>query len=56
MIRRMGRRLQKLNYEKKRFLDCIKVYAYNAQKQMCELLLAHYQKPNEILPALSLIR
>ena len=50
-----GRRLEKLNYEKKRFLDCIKVYGYNAQKRMCELLLAYYQKPNEILPALSMI-
>lgn len=50
-----GRKLEKLNYEKKRFLDCIKVYAYNAQKRMCNLLLEHYDKEKEILPALSMI-
>jgi len=50
-----GRKLEKLNYEKKRFLDCIKLYAYNAQKRMCELLLQHYDKEKETLPALSMI-
>jgi transposase len=50
-----GRRLEGLNYEKKRFLDCIKVYAYNAQRRMCELLLQHYDKEKERLPALSMI-
>lgn len=50
-----GRNLERLNYEKKRFLDCVKVYAYNAQKSMCELLLRYYDKPKEILPALSMI-
>ena len=50
-----GRKLEKLNYEKKRFLDCVKVYAYNAQKRMCKLLLEHYDKEKEILPALSMI-
>ena len=50
-----GRRLERLNYEKKRFLDCIKLYAYNAQRRMCELLLEHYEKQKEILPALSMI-
>lgn len=50
-----GRKLKKLNYEKKRFLDCIKVYSYNAQKTMCGLLLEHYDKEKEILPALSMI-
>jgi hypothetical protein len=50
-----GRQLQKLNYEKKRFLDCLKVYAYNVQSRMCELLLRYYDKPKEILPALSMI-
>ena len=49
------RRLERLNYEKKRFLDCIKLYAYNAQRRMCELLLEHYDKEKEILPALSMI-
>jgi len=50
-----GKKLEALNYEKKRFLDCIKVYAYNAQKRMCNLLLEHYDKEKEILPALSMI-
>jgi transposase len=50
-----GRRLERLNYEKKRFLDCIKLYAYNARKSMGELLLQHYDKEKEILPALSMI-
>ena len=50
-----GRRLEWLNYEKKRFLDCIKLYAYNAQRRMCELLLEHYDQQKEILPALSMI-
>ena len=50
-----GKKLEKLNYEKKRFLDCIKVYAYNAQKTMCRLLLDHYDKEKELLPALSMI-
>jgi hypothetical protein len=50
-----GRKLEKLNYEKKRFLDCIKVYSYNAQKTMCRLLLDHYDKEKELLPALSMI-
>jgi len=50
-----GRTLEGLNYEKKRFLDCIKVYAYNAEKRMCELLLEHYDKEKELLPALSMI-
>jgi transposase len=50
-----GRKLKKLNYEKKRFLDCIKVYSYNAQKMMCRLLLDHYDKEKELLPALSMI-
>jgi transposase len=50
-----GRKLKKLNYEKKQFLDCIKVYSYTAQKTMCRLLLDHYDKEKELLPALSMI-
>lgn len=50
-----GKKLEALNYEKKRFLDCVKVYTYNAQKRMCDLLLEHYDKRKEILPALSMI-
>jgi hypothetical protein len=50
-----GEKLLKLNYEKKRFLDCIKVFVYNMEKKMCGLLLNYYDKPKEILPALSMI-
>ena len=50
-----GERLLRLNYEKKRFLDCIKVFSYNMQKKMCELLLRCYGPEKEILPALSMI-
>jgi len=50
-----GRRLLKFNYEKKRFLDSIKLYTYNAKKKMCQLLLNYYDKEKEILPALAMI-
>jgi hypothetical protein len=50
-----GRKLEKLNYEKKRFLDCIKLYGYNTRKRMCEMLLEYYDKEKEVLPALSMI-
>jgi hypothetical protein len=50
-----GEKLLKLNYEKKRFLDCIKVFVYNMEKKMCELLLNYYDKQKELLPALSMI-
>jgi hypothetical protein len=50
-----GEKLLKLNYEKKRFLDCIKVFVYNMEKKMCGLLLNHYDKQKEVLPALSMI-
>ena len=50
-----GRRLMALNYEKKRFLDCIKVFVCNMREEMCRLLLKHYDYPKEIQPALSMI-
>jgi transposase len=50
-----GKRLLQLNYEKKRFLDCIKVFAYNMEKKMCEFLLNHYDVRKELFPALSMI-
>src|SRR5258707_3570901 len=43
------------NYEKKRFLDCIKVFACNLKGQMCRLLLNHYDWGKELLPALRII-
>jgi hypothetical protein len=50
-----GKKLVKLNYEKKRFLDCIKVFVYNMKKRMCELLSNYYDAKKELLPALSMI-
>jgi len=50
-----GKKLRRLNYEKKRFLDSIKVFAYNLKNQMCRLLLNHYGREKELLPALSMI-
>jgi hypothetical protein len=50
-----GRKLMRLNYEKKRFLDCIKVFACNLNESMCRMLEKHYDRRKEILPALSMI-
>jgi hypothetical protein len=50
-----GQKLMALNYEKKRFLDCIKVFACNLNELMCRMLLKHYDRRKEILPALSMI-
>jgi hypothetical protein len=50
-----GRMLERMNYEKKRVLDCIKVFDFNLEKQMCSLLADHYGKTKELLPALSMI-
>jgi len=50
-----GEKLRRLDYEKKRFLDCIKVFVYNLKAQMCRMLLSHYDRQKEILPALSMI-
>ena len=53
-----GMKLSELDYEKKRFLDCIKVFAYHIDKKMCELLEKHYKVRNvekEIWPALAMI-
>ncbi len=50
-----GTMLMNLNYEKKRILDCIKMFTYNAQKKMGQLLLNHYGREKEIFPALSMI-
>jgi len=50
-----GLKLMKLNYEKKRFLDCIKVFSCNLNEAMCRMLLKYYDRRKEILPALSMI-
>jgi hypothetical protein len=50
-----GERLLKLNHEKKRFLDCIKVFACNLKAEMCRLLLKHYDWQKEVVPALAMM-
>jgi hypothetical protein len=50
-----GKKLLKLNHEKKRFLDCIKVFVCNLNAQMCRLLLKHYDWKKEVMPALAMI-
>ena len=50
-----GRKLMKLNYEKKRFLDCVKVFTCNLNEVMCRMLLKYYDRRKEILPTLSMI-
>lgn len=50
-----GEKLVEFNYEKKRFLDCIKVFTYNMEKQMCRILLNYYGVKKEIYPVLSTI-
>jgi ssDNA-specific exonuclease RecJ len=50
-----GKKLLKLNHEKKRFLDGIKVFACNLQAEMCRRLLKHYDWQKELLPALAMI-
>ncbi len=52
-----GEKLEVLDYEKKRFLDCIKVFVYHMEKKMCEILLKYYdvEKRDEIYPLLHMI-
>jgi len=50
-----GEKLLKLNHEKKRFVDCIKVLVCNLKAEMCRLLLKHYDRQKEVVPALAMI-
>jgi hypothetical protein len=50
-----GDKLMALNYEKKRFLDGIKVFACNLNEALCRMLSRYYDRPKELLPALSMI-
>jgi hypothetical protein len=50
-----GKKLLKLNHEKKRFLDCIKVFVCNLKTEMCRLLFKHYDWQKEVVPALAMI-
>ena len=49
-----GKRLVKFNYERKRFLDCIKVFTYAMDKKMCEILLNYHDK-KDVWPTLAMI-
>jgi transposase len=50
-----GEKLLKLNHEKKRFLDGLKVLVCNLKAEMCRLLLKHYDREKEVVPALAMI-
>jgi len=50
-----GKQLVELGYEKKRFLDSIKVFAYMMEKKMCSILSKYYDDPNDIYVILSMI-
>ena len=52
---RGGEKLLKLNHEKKRFVDGIKVFVCNLKAEMCRLLLKHYDGKKELVPALAMI-
>ena len=50
-----GVKLVKFDYEKKRFLDSIKIFSYIIQKKMCEILSKYYDDPRDIWPTLGMI-
>ena len=50
-----GEKLFVLDYEKKRFLDCIKIFGYHMQKQMIGFLSKYYADPKDIHSVLEMI-
>lgn len=50
-----GKRLLKMNYEKKRFLDCIKIFTYNLENKMCEMLMRYYDNKKDVQSILLMI-
>ena len=50
-----GVKLVEFDYEKKRFLDSIKIFSYIIQKKMCEILSKYYLDPRDIWPTLGMI-
>lgn len=50
-----GEKLLRLNHEKKRCLDSIKVFVGNLRAEMGRLLLKHYDRKKEVWPAVSMI-
>jgi len=49
-----GRRQVRFNYERKSFLDCIKVFTYAMDEKMCEILL-NYHDREDVWPTLAMI-
>ncbi|MBI1869933.1 MAG: helix-turn-helix domain-containing protein [Chlamydiae bacterium] len=50
-----GERLVEFDYEKKRFLDCIKVFSYTMQKAACKILGKYYDDPKDVWQILGMI-
>ncbi|MFA4846528.1 MAG: putative transposase [Patescibacteria group bacterium] len=50
-----GKHLVELDYEKKRFMDCIKAFTYMMEKEMCSVLSKYYDDPKDIYVILSMI-
>lgn len=50
-----GKQLVELDYEKKRFMDCIKAFTYMMEKEMCSILSKYYDDPKDIYVILSMI-
>lgn len=50
-----GKRLVELDYEKKRFMDCVKAFTYMMEKKMCSVLSKFYDDPKDIYVILSMI-
>jgi hypothetical protein len=50
-----GEQMVKLNYEKKRILDCIKIFSYNIEKKMQEILLKYHDNRKEVRSVLKMI-
>jgi hypothetical protein len=50
-----GEKLLRLNHEKRRFLDGIKVFVCNLRAEMGRMLLNHFDWKKEVWPAVSMI-
>ena len=50
-----GEKLMEFDYEKKRFLDCLKVFTYMMEKKMCTILSRYYDDPKDIYSILAMI-
>ncbi|MCX6930126.1 MAG: hypothetical protein NT154_43980 [Verrucomicrobia bacterium] len=50
-----GEKMLRLNHEKKRFLDSIKVFVCNLRAEVDRMLLKHYDWNKEVWPAVSMI-